>query len=310
MTEEYQLNQDGVITGHAERSKLSSRAITLALTANVILALLKTIVGIFAHSSALLADGINSSSDVVYNLAVSFFVRAARKPADDDHPYGHSQYESVGALVVGAFIITAAFTIFWNSIQSLVDLLQGRSEVASTGPLALYVALFTVALKGFLFIYTRMLGKKTNNPTVKAVALDHRNDILSATAVVIGTLMARLGYTWADPLAGAIVAVFFLMSGISILQDSTDILMDTVPGKELDKKVRGILEDLPGLKGIEEIQAHRFGQYLVINMSILVDGDISVNEGDSIADEVEKRLIAEIAFLQAVHVHYHSRPSA
>ena len=82
--------------------------------------------------------------------------------------------------------------------------------------------------------------------------------------------------------------------------------MDTVPGKELDKKVRGILKDLPGLKDIQEIQAHRFGQYLVINLSILVDGDISVNEGDSIADEVEKRLIAEIAFLQAVHVHYHS----
>lgn len=310
MTEEVEVTSDGVITQHAERSRLSTTAITLALVANVILALLKTIVGIFAHSSALLADGINSSSDVVYNLAVSFFVRAARKPADDEHPYGHSQYESVGALVVAAFIITAAFTIFWNSIQSLVDFLQGRSEVATSGQLALYVALFTVVVKGLLFLYTRVLGKKTNNPTVKAISLDHRNDILSATAVVAGTLLARLGYAWADPLAGAVVAVFFLMSGVSILQDSTDILMDTVPGKELDKKVRDLLADLPGLEGIQEIQAHRFGQYLVINLTILVCGDITVNEGDLIADKVENRLVDEIAFLRAVHVHYHSKPGS
>ena len=167
MTEEYQLTENGVITGHDERSKLSGRAITLALAANMILALLKTIVGIFAHSSALLADGINSSSDVVYNLAVSFFVRASRKPADDDHPYGHSQYESVGALVVGAFIITAAFTIFWNSIQSLVDLLQGRSEVALSGTLALYVAIFTVALKVFSSFTPVSLAKKPTIPPSK-----------------------------------------------------------------------------------------------------------------------------------------------
>lgn len=310
MTEAIELTEDGVITQHAERARLSSKAITFALIANSILALLKTMVGIFAHSSALLADGINSSSDVVYNLAVSFFIRAARKPADEEHPYGHSQYESVGALVVAAFIVTAAFTIFWNSIQSLVDLLQGRSEVAASGNIAFYVALFTVILKAFLFFYTRILGEKTNNPTVKAVALDHRNDILSATAVVVGTLMARLGYAWADPLAGAIVAIFFLSSGITILLDSTDILMDTIPGTQLNKKVRESLADIPGLEGIGEIQAHRFGQYLVINMTIFVCGDISVNEGDLIADHVEERLINEIPFLQAVHVHYHSQPGS
>lgn len=304
-----QIDSTEVIMDQGERSKLSSRSVNLALFANVILAILKTTVGIFAHSSALLADGINSTSDVVYNAAVAIFMRAARKPADEDHPYGHSQFESIGALVIAAFIITAAFTIFWNSVQTLFDYLQGNT-VAEINSIALYAALFTILLKGLLFLYTRTVGKKTNNPTVIALALDHRNDIFSATAVVAGTLAAQFGVAWADPLAGAIVAVFFLMSGVEILRDSTDILMDTVPGQSLDKEVRSLLQDLPGLEGIENIQAHRFGQYLVMNLTIFVCGDSSVREGHEVAEEVERRLIKEVDYLQAVHVHYHPKPGS
>lgn len=296
-----------IIKDLGQRSKLSSRSINLALVANIILALFKTTVGIYSHSSALLADGINSTSDVVYNTAVAIFIRASRKPADEDHPYGHSKFESVGALVIAAFIITAAFTIFWNSVQTLFDYLQGN-EASEINSIALYVALFTILIKGLLFLYTRTVGKKTNNPTVVALALDHRNDIFSATAVVAGTLAAQFGFAWADPLAGAIVAVFFLMSGIEILRDSTDILMDTVPGQSLDKEVRSLLKDVTGLEGIEQIQAHRFGQYLVMNLTIFVCGDSSVREGHEVAEEVERRLTREIDFLQAVHVHYHPKP--
>ncbi len=296
-----------VIKDLGQRSKLSSRSINFALVANIFLALVKTTVGIYARSSALLADGINSTSDVVYNTAVAIFIRASRKPADEDHPYGHSQFESVGALVIAAFIITAAFTIFWNSVQTLFDYLQGN-EASEINSIALYVALFTILIKGLLFLYTRTVGKKTNNPTVVALALDHRNDIFSATAVVAGTLAAQFGFAWADPLAGAIVAVFFLMSGIEILRDSTDILMDTVPGQSLDKEVRSLLKDVPGLEGIEQIQAHRFGQYLVMNLTVFVCGDSSVREGHEVAEEVERRLTREIDFLQAVHVHYHPKP--
>jgi cation diffusion facilitator family transporter len=304
-----QVNSTEIIKDQVQRLKLSSRSINLSLIANILLAFLKTIVGIFAKSSALLADGINSTSDVVYNTAVAFFIRAARKPADEDHPYGHSQFESIGALVIAAFIITAAFTIFWNSVQTLFDYLQGN-EVAEINAIALYVALFTMLLKGTLFLYTRTMGKKTNNPTVIALALDHRNDIFSAGAVVAGTLIANLGYVWADPLAGAIVAVFFLMSGIEILRDSTDILMDTVPGQSLDKEVRSLLQDVPGLEGIEQIQAHRFGQYLVINLTIFVCGDVSVRDGHEVAEEVERKLRTGIDYLKAVHVHYHPNPGS
>ena len=91
---------------NSQRIKQTNLSVGLGLGANIVLALVKSIVGILGSSPALLADGINSTSDVVYYLVVSVFVRAANKPADDEHPFGHTQYESVGALVVGAFVIT------------------------------------------------------------------------------------------------------------------------------------------------------------------------------------------------------------
>lgn len=290
-----------------ERSKLSNQAVSLALIANVMLAVLKTSIGILGHSPALLADGINSTSDVVYNIVVSVFVRAAHKPADDEHPYGHTQFESVGALVVGAFVITTAITIFWDSVNSLFDFIKGTSDYAGSAQFTLYVALFTVLLKGFLSFYTRKIGKKTNNPSVIALAQDHRNDIFAASAVVIGIAMSQFGYHWVDPLAGAVVAMLILKTGLGILRDSTDDLMDTVPGQALNERIHTLASQVPGVESVDSAKAHRFGQYLVINLAIFVDGSISVDQGDSIADQVEKVLVDGIDFVRAVHVHFHSK---
>jgi cation diffusion facilitator family transporter len=291
----------------AERTKLSNRAMNLALSTNTLLAILKTSIGIVGHSQALLADGINSTSDVVYNIVVSIFVRRAHKPADDEHPYGHTQLESVGALVIGAFILTTALTIFWRAINSLFDYFTSSASPAEISPLTLYIALFTVGLKIFLSIYTNKLGKRTQNPSIIAVARDHRNDILSASAVVIGVILGRMGILWMDAFTGALVAVFIARTGFSILRESTDDLMDTVPGKALRQQVEQVLAEVPGIQEIDSMQAHRFGQYLVINLAIFVDGTLNVDQGDAIADEVERKVTENVDYVRAVHVHFHSR---
>jgi len=290
-----------------ERSKLSNQAVSLALIFNVLLAILKTGIGILGHSPALLADGINSTSDVVYNIVVSIFVRKAHKPADDEHPYGHSQFESVGALVVGAFVITTAITIFWDAINSLYDFFKGIGDYAGSAQYTLYAALFTVLIKWALTVYTRKIGKKTNNPSVIALAQDHRNDIFSASAAVIGITMSQFGFHWVDPLAGAIVAIVILRTGLNILRDSTDDLMDTLPGKALNEQIRELIIQVPGVQAIDSVKAHRFGQYLVINLAVFVDGSISVDEGDAISDRVEKELVNGVDYVRAVHVHFHSK---
>jgi len=117
--------------------------------------------------------------------------------------------------------------------------------------------------------------------------------------------LGRMGYAWVDPLAGAVVALVILRAGIEILRESTEDLMDTLPGKELDQQVKRVLLDLPGVSQVEETQAHRFGPYLVINVTIGIDGSLTVAEGDRIASQVESALHREIDLLRRVHVHYH-----
>ncbi len=293
-----------------QREARGSLAVNMGLGANLLLAALKTTFGVIGHSPALLADGVNSTSDVAYYIVVALFMRFARKPADPEHPYGHRQLESIGALVVGAFVITTAITIFWDSANSLFDFLTGNATFTGAAPVALWVALFTIALKLGLTYYTRKIGRETQNPAVLALAYDHRNDIFSATGAGIGILLGRIGFPWVDPFAGAVVALVVLRTGIEILREAASDLMDTVPGQSLDRQVREALGTIPGVKQVEDVRAHRFGPYFLINITIGVDGGLTVAQGDSIANEAEAKLKSEIDFLRRVHIHYHpARPT-
>ncbi len=279
--------------------------VALGLCANIILAIVKTTIGILGHSQALLADGINSTSDVVYYSVVALFMRMARKPPDEEHPYGHRQLESVAALVVGAFVITTAITIFWDSINSTFDLLSGAKVAPIVAWASLFVAVGTVIVKIGLTLYTYRVAKRTGNVAMRALAADHRNDILSAGAASVGILLGRLGYPWVDPFAGAIVALFVLRTGIGIVRDTTADLMDTTLTRSVRKEIEDIAGSISGVSGIDEIRAHRFGPFLVLNLTIAVNGTQSVDEGDDIATAVENALTDRMSLVREVHVHYH-----
>ncbi|MBN1991291.1 MAG: cation transporter [Anaerolineae bacterium] len=293
-----------------QRERKSLKAVNVGLAANIFLAGLKTGVGVIGHSPALLADGVNSTSDVAYYVVVSVFFRLARKPPDKEHPYGHHQLESIAALIVGAFVITTAIAVFWTAINDIYDLLLGQSDFSGASRWALWVALLTILIKLGLTLFTGRIGRQTNNVVVQALTSDHRNDIYSALAAAIGIFLGQMGLLWIDPLAGALVALVILRTGIEILRDASTDLMDTVPGQTLVQQVKVLLKTVPEVKQVEEIHAHRFGPYLVINLTICVDGALSVAEGDCIACEVEDTLYQNVDFLRRVYVHYHPLKSA
>ena len=280
-------------------------AVQVGLAANILLALLKCTVGILGASPALLADGINSTSDVAYGVVVSIFVRLSAKPADHEHPYGHDQLESVAAVVVGAFVITTAIAIFWHTVATVHELLTAPPDNGGASVIALWVALSVVLVKFGLTVWTYGISRRVKNSAVLALAQDHRNDIFASSAAAVGILFARLGHPWVDPLAGAVVSLIILHTGVEILRSATADLMDTVPGRELEREIRASLEDVVGLLAIEEVHAHRFGPWLVANLTIGVDGGISVRDGHRIATEVEQRLLSQVEFMRRVYVHYH-----
>ncbi len=273
--------------------------------ANIVLAFLKTSIGIIGHSPALLADGINSTSDVAYGIVISIFVRLSGKPADHEHPYGHDQMESIAAVVVGAFVMTTAIAIFWNSIDSVYELTTGKVTVIRAAGITFWVALLTIGVKLWLATWTKRIGKQTKNSAVLALAHDHKNDVFASLAAAIGIFFGRMGYVWIDPFAGAIVSLIILHTGIEILRSATADLMDTVPGKTLAKHIETLLTALEEVKEVEEVHAHRFGPYLVVNITIGIDGTLTVAQGDRIASQVESVLLDEIELMRRVYVHYH-----
>lgn len=280
-------------------------AVNVGLGANTLLAILKTSVGIAGHSPALLADGINSTSDVAYGIVVNIFMRLSGKPADEEHPYGHDRLESIAAVVVGAFVITTAITIFWSSINNVYELFSGTSDFAGASQLALWIALFTVLLKLWLTYWTYKIGKETNNNVLMALAADHRNDIFSAIAATTGIIFGRLGFLWVDPLAGGLVSIIILLTGVEIIRESAADLMNTLPGQKLTEEIHKKLEQIEEVLDVEEIHGHRFGLYVVVNITVGVSPDLTVAAGDRIATRVEEILVRDIDYMRRVFVHYH-----
>ena len=292
-------------TDHVQRQKKAKFVVNIGLGFNALLAVGKIGAGIVGHSQALLADGVNSISDVVYFLIVKIFIKLSGKPADSQHPYGHYQYETIAALVVGAFVITTGFAIFWDSVNVAFDVMTGEIAVMAVRSFALYTAIATIVIKIILMIQARFVGYATKNIAVIAIARDHRNDIFASLGAAIGMLLSMLGTIWADPVAGAIVAIIVAKTGFDILREATDDLMDDVPDKELSEQIKAALLDEASIRRIDEIHSHRFGPYLVANITISIDGSLSVARADIIATTAEKKLLERIDMLRKVYIHTH-----
>ncbi len=288
-----------------DRQRQAERVVDLGLAVNALLAAVKLAAGIAGHSRALLADGVNSASDVAYFIVVRVFVGLSGKPADEEHPYGHHQLESIAALVVGAFVLATGVAIFWDSVNSLFDLLFKQEAPRAIRLFSLWVACGTVIVKVLLMAQANSIGARVSNPAIMALAKDHRNDIYASAGAGAGILLSIMGYPWFDPLAGAAVAAIVAKTGVGIIRDSADELMDSVPSGPLAEQVRRSLAAVPEVRTVEDIRAHRFGPYLVLNVTIGIDGNLSVAAGDAIATAVERKLASEIDLLRNVYVHYH-----
>jgi len=292
-------------SANSKRQKQANMVVNLGLFANALLALFKVAAGIVGHSKALLADGVNSVSDVVYLLFVKILVKLSGQPADQEHPYGHHQFESIAALVIGAFVITTGIAIFWDSINAAFDILSGNEEKQTIQYFTLIVAVGTIITKIFLMLNAFSVSRKTENIAITSLAMDHRNDIFSSIGASIGITLGLLGFQWVDPVAGALVAIIVAKTGVDILRESAAELMDTVPDNEMDKKIRTIVSSIKDVKSVESVHTHRFGPYFMANITIGIDGNLTVVQGDKIADSAEKHLCENIELLRKVYIHYH-----
>ena len=288
------------------RNRLSQLVILFSLFSNLFLALLKITAGITGQSSALLADGINSSSDVIHSFVLNFFFKLSRKPPDKEHPYGHGQMESISSVIIGAFVLTTGGVIFASAIEKFFMILQPGSEPEFNKVYTLYIAGFTVLLKFILTIYTSSVAKTSRNLAIKSLAADHKNDIFASLAVIIGIIGNLNRFFWADPLAAAVVAAIIFKTGLTIIREAGNELMDVHLDAETLEQVKKIILQHSSVLFIEDVESHKYGPYFTLNITISVNGNIAVHEADKISDDIETNLKESLQFLRSVYVHFHS----
>ncbi|KUP05834.1 cation transporter [Bacillus coahuilensis p1.1.43] len=286
-----------------DRFKQGETAAIVGIVGNILLAILKWWAGTVGNSRALIADAVHSASDVAGSFAVYIGLRAAKQPPDKDHPYGHGKAESIAAIIVAVLLFLVGFEIGKSSIESFFHPLQPPKMVA------IYVVIFSIIVKEVMFQYKYRLGKRIHSDALIVNAYEHRSDVFSSIAALIGIGAAILGgaldiewLVYADPVAGLFVAVFILKMAWTLGSDSIHTTLDHVLHEEDTLEFKKIVKNVPGVLKLDQLHAREHGHYVIVDIKVSVDPHITVEEGHRVGKNVKKALV-ELDQIQNVFVH-------
>ncbi|MCM2373817.1 cation diffusion facilitator family transporter [Aporhodopirellula aestuarii] len=287
---------------HIEHSPYrdATHAAAIGLIVNLGLAISKLVGGIIGHSFALLSDAANSMGDVLTSCVVLFALRVAQKPADAEHPYGHTRIEAVAGSNVAVLIIVSALWIGWEA----VDRFSTSHMVPPAWTLA--IAGSNVVIKEVLYRYKMKVGKRTGSLAIIANAWDHRSDALCSLAVLIGLATVRMGgesYMWADDAAAMVVVAAILWTAFGLLRQSTHELMDAQADDEIVAAIRNTAQQVDGVLGVEKLWVRKSGLEMFADIHVQVAPERTVADGHRIGHEAKSLLLKEYPTLRDVLVH-------
>jgi cation diffusion facilitator family transporter len=283
----------------------ATQAALLGLVVNLVLGLVKLVGGIVGKSFALISDAVNSLGDVFASLVVLFGLRVAQRPADAEHPYGHTKAESIAGSNVALLIVISALIVGWEAIQ--------RVNVPHDLPpiWTLWIAGANVLIKECLYRYKVRVAKRTGSSSILANAWDHRSDALCSFAVLIGLGIVRWGgpkWIGADEVAALVVVAAIVWSGSQLFRKSCSELMDLQADDELVQQIKTAAENVPDVKAVETLWVRKSGLEYFADIHIEVDQSLTVAEGHRIGHQVKDKLIAEFPTLRDVLVHLEPFP--
>ncbi|HZK01049.1 MAG TPA: cation diffusion facilitator family transporter [Tissierellaceae bacterium] len=266
---------------------LKTSIITIII--NIVLSAIKIIAGIIGKSSAMLADGVHTLSDVLTTFVVLIGLKVSSKEADDSHPYGHEKYEPIFAKWLSIILAFTGVVIGYEGIKVLIN-----GNIKIPGSIALVAAAISIIIKEGMYRHTLRTAKKIKSFSMEADAWHHRSDALSSIGTFIGILGARMGLRILDPIAAVIVSVFIIKVGIDLYFKSIGGLVDESADKDTIEKIEALILSVKGVKRIRDLKTRIFGSKVYVDIDIIVDGDITVTEGHNIAemahDLVEKNI--------------------
>lgn len=288
------------------RYKEAQRATIIGIVVNLILAIIKGVGGVMGNSRALVADAVHSASDVVSSIAVYIGVRAAQKPPDREHPYGHGKSENVATLIVAILLVVVGFEIMYNSIASIWT--ETTNEVTSI--MVLYIIIFSLLVKEVLFQYKFRLGTRINSPALIADAWHHRTDALSSAVALAGVGLTLIGsrydipyLNYFDPLAGAVIAIIIMYMGFQLAKEAVSMTLEVVLSEEETAGLMKTATSVDKVVRVDALSARSHGSYVIVDIKISVDANITVEDGHRIGRNVKQKLIREHDMVRNVHVH-------
>jgi len=271
------------------------RVLWTILFANVAVIAAKVWVGLRAGSLAVLGDAAHSGVDALNNLVALAAVRAAARPPDDEHPYGHAKFELLGALAVVAFLSIACFELVSGAIGRLV----AGSPPPRVENLTFAVLAATVGVNTVVAWAEGRYARRLDSLLLAADARHTASDVLVTLSVIGGLAVVRLGWASGDAWLGILVAILIARAGWQILVQAVPDLVDTATVDA--ERIRGFVSVVPGVRSVTEIRSRgRLEGEAFAELTVQVSRDATVEQGHEIADAVERRLVDDAGFVAAV----------
>ncbi|MGV8979565.1 cation diffusion facilitator family transporter [Clostridium sp.] len=274
--------------------KLAERGARISIIAYIVLASTKLGIGYLSGSKALTADGLNNTTDIVASLAVLIGLKISRKPADDDHRYGHFRAETIASLIASLIMIVVGMDVLYKAAHSIFFFKAVVPDLR-----AAIVGIFCAGAIYIVYLYNKKIAIQINSSGLMAAAKDNLSDAWVSIGTSVGIVASQFGLPWIDPLAAVVVGILIIKTGWDIFRESSHNLTDGFNKEQLDDITQSINE-VSGVKMVRSIRARVSGNNTLIDIIVRVSANLSVVEGHNITENIEERLRNEFNITEAV----------
>lgn len=280
-----------------DKKKAGYREGIVSIFVNISLFGLKYWAGIVSGSIALIADAWHTLSDSMSSIIVIIGVRLSAKKADQEHPFGHGRWEHIASIFIGVLLGIIAYDFLKESFSQIK-----LKESANFGTLAVIVTIVSIILKEALAQYAFLIGRKTNNSTVKADGWHHRTDALSSLVILVG-IAFKDKFWWIDSVLGIIVSIMLFYAAYVILKESIDKIIGENPSSELIQNIKDIISDLHDTDLLpHHFHIHNYVSQKELSFHIKLDKNVSIEKGHSIVTSIEEKIYAELNIYATIHI--------
>lgn len=265
---------------------------------NITLFMLKMISALITGSVSIIADALNNLSDAGSSIVTLIGFKAAGKPADNDHPFGHARAEYLSGLIVSLVIILMGFELFKTSVSKIIS-----SETAEFTWFSIAVLITSILVKLWMAYFNKKLGKLIDSSVMRAAALDSLSDVCATSAVFLTSIIGKFTDLNLDGYAGVLVSLFITYTGFTSIKDSLDPLLGQAPDKELVEKIEKTVLKYDGIIGIHELIVHNYGpNCLMISLHAEVSCDMDIMAAHDVVDRVELELEKQFNCHATIHI--------